>query len=140
MEKIRSNLVECLESGRGSSLNSIVAEVQKKIQECWGNGLDPINEHKTRGPRQRVKGFQPAHLFAAFLDPRSKALKVFDSVSQATVHQMVKDEMKTFAEVSSTIMKSASNTRYRASNIVDIFDDSDEDELVHAATSVDNEL
>jgi len=71
IEKIREQLRNTLQSGRGSGVNTIVKEVVSSFEASWGNGLAPVTEHETLGPRQRVKGFQPVHLIAAVLDPRS---------------------------------------------------------------------
>ena len=46
-----------------------------------------------RGVRQRLKGFQPAHLIAAFVDPRSKYLPMFDDETKSAIRVMVKEEM-----------------------------------------------
>jgi hypothetical protein len=47
-----------------------------------------------------LKGFQPAHLISAFVDPRSKVLPMFDDVTKSGIRAMVKEEMAKYAPVS----------------------------------------
>jgi hypothetical protein len=62
--------------------------------------LHPVNEHRTNGPRQRIKEFQPVQLFATVLDPHTKNTKIFkdedkamERLHQSTIHELSKDEL-----------------------------------------------
>jgi hypothetical protein len=127
-----------------TEVTEIVVEVVKNFKESWENGLDPANEYKTRGHRQRVKGFEPSHLIAAVLDPRSKHLPSFDDQTKASIHSMVKAEMNILRE--SELSDSTDNSDFAqpsrcSSTMAAIFDDSDsfESEL-YTRDTIDKEL
>lgn len=140
IENIRKKLND-LKVSINNEAAAIVVEVIKSFQEAWGKGLDPANEHKTRGARQRVKGFQPAHLCAAFLDPRSKSMTYFDEATKIQIQLMIKHEAEAMSQNMKDSPPVAVTKVYRsASSIDEMLNEEEEVEAAVSTTSVENEI
>jgi hypothetical protein len=137
LEKIRQTIDKTLASNDTVRVNQIVEELGKKFVEYWGNGLDPVREYLTLGPRQRVKGYQPAHLMSAFLDPRSKHLAGFDERSKQLIYDMVREEMIKLNDVENEVGLISPPTR--KSQLAELFD-GDIDEQDSGKFDLDYEL